>query len=92
MNVSNPSSGARPSATAWASAASSTVSRRNSSSLALVFGPDCAIACAAMPAAEPLMATKPVALAPLPTVPPALMLAGTRPEAATPPPRILPTI
>lgn len=53
---------------------------------------DCAIACAAMPAAEPLMASKPVALAPLPTVSPTLILTGTRPEAATPPPRILPRI
>ena len=46
MKVSKPICGARSSATMWAAAASSTVSRRNRNSLALVLAPDWMISCA----------------------------------------------
>jgi hypothetical protein len=46
MKVSKPSAGALASATTCASAASSTVSRRNRNSLAFVLSPDWVMACA----------------------------------------------
>ncbi|MDP9413154.1 MAG: hypothetical protein M3Q08_03485 [Pseudomonadota bacterium] len=48
---------------------------------------DCGIACTALPAYEPLLADKDVALAAAPEASPSLLLDGSRPEAATPPPR-----
>jgi hypothetical protein len=48
---------------------------------------DCAIACTALPAAAPLLATGQPLVAPLLIPAAELRFVGTRPEAATPPPR-----
>ncbi len=48
---------------------------------------DCAIACTALPAHEPLLRADAPALAAAPEAYPSLHLDGSRPEAATPPPR-----
>ncbi len=48
---------------------------------------DCAIACAAMPAAEPLVADQSILAASPPALASNLFVEGMRPEAATPPPR-----
>jgi hypothetical protein len=49
---------------------------------------DCAIACSAMPSADPFVPQKPLAAAARFKTALTRFIAGTRPEAATPPPRI----
>ena len=48
---------------------------------------DCAIACTAMPAAEPMLASEPALPAPLPALTRVRLVDGIPAEAATPPPR-----
>lgn len=50
---------------------------------------DCAIACSAMPSADPFVAQKPVGVAAEFKTSIIRFVAGMRPEAATPPPRIV---
>jgi hypothetical protein len=49
---------------------------------------DCAIACSAMPSADPFVTQKPLSAAHQYKAAVSRFFAGTRPEAATPPPRI----
>lgn len=49
---------------------------------------DCAIACAAMPAAGPFSAMAPALVSPAPLIGLAARFDGTPPELATPPPRL----